>query len=105
MISATGEGKISAWQVSAVNAHNWRFTVASLPIGIPLFSGFIGKWYLLLGSMEAGSVIPAVVIIAGSVRLCLPSSGYSVAYFEPTPEVDVRILVFHKGCLNCAGRL
>ncbi|NLM09266.1 MAG: hypothetical protein GX213_00460 [Clostridiaceae bacterium] len=94
MISATGEGKISglAGIGRKMPITVAAFTVASLGlIGIPLFSGFIGKWYLLLGSMEAGSVIPAVVIIAGSV-LCaaylLPV--IRVAYFEPTPEVDVK---------------
>lgn len=46
------------------------FTIGSLGlIGIPLFSGFIGKWYLLLGSLESGNILSAAVIILGSV-LC-----------------------------------
>jgi len=57
--------------------------------GIPLFSGFIGKWNLLLGSVEAGNSLAQVVIIAGSV-LC---AAYlfpviRVAYFEPSPAAD-----------------
>ena len=66
------------------------FTVGSLGlIGIPLFSGFIGKWYLLLGSLEAGNILSVAVIIAGSV-LC---AAYLLpvirgAYFEPGPEED-----------------
>ncbi|NLV91742.1 MAG: monovalent cation/H+ antiporter subunit D family protein [Firmicutes bacterium] len=66
------------------------FTIASLGlVGIPLFSGFVGKWYLLLGSLEVGGVLAAAVIILGSV-LC---AAYlfpiiRVAYFEPAPQED-----------------
>lgn len=66
------------------------FTAGSLGlIGLPLFSGFVGKWYLLLGSMETGKILPTIVIIAGSV-LC---AAYLLpvirrAYFEPAPEED-----------------
>ena len=64
------------------------FTIGSLGLtGIPLFSGFIGKWYLILGSLESGNILPAVVIIAGSIL----SAAYlfpivRVAYFEPAPD-------------------
>ena len=66
------------------------FTVASLGlVGIPLFSGFIGKWYMLLGSLEAGELLPAAVIILRSV-LCaaylLPI--IRIAFFEPAPSED-----------------
>ena len=66
------------------------FTIGSLGlVGIPLFSGFVGKWYLLLGSLEAGNMLAVAVIITGSV-LC---AAYlfpilRVAYFEPTLEED-----------------
>ena len=66
------------------------FTIGSLGLtGIPLFSGFIGKWNLILGSLESGNIIPIAVIIVGSV-LC---AAYlfpivRVAYFEPAPEED-----------------
>ncbi|NLC52655.1 MAG: monovalent cation/H+ antiporter subunit D family protein [Firmicutes bacterium] len=68
------------------------FTIGSLGlIGLPLFSGFIGKWYLLLGSLEAGLILPVVAILAGSV-LCaaylLPV--VRTAYFAPAPEEDWR---------------
>jgi len=36
-------------------------------VGIPLFSGFVGKWHLLLGSFESGNFAAAAVILAGSV--------------------------------------
>lgn len=72
MISATKKRKIS--ELAGVGRRMpvtmAAFTAASLGlIGIPLFSGFIGKWYLITGSIEAGSFLPTVVIIAGSV-LC-----------------------------------
>jgi len=46
------------------------FTICSVSlVGIPLFSGFVGKWHLLLGSLEAGNRLAQAVIIVGSV-LC-----------------------------------
>lgn len=67
------------------------FTIGSLGlIGIPLFSGFIGKWYLLLGSLESGNILSVIVIILGSV-LCaaylLPI--IRIAYFEPGTDEDI----------------
>ena len=64
------------------------FTISSLGlIGIPLFSGFIGKWHLLLGGLETGNFISVLTIIAGSV-LCaaylLPV--IRIAYFGSAPE-------------------
>lgn len=94
MLSKTGKSKISdmAGIGRKMPITMAAFTVASLGlIGIPLFSGFIGKWYLLLGSLNAGSIISAVVIIAGSV-LCaaylLPI--IRIAYFEPAQKDDVK---------------
>lgn len=68
------------------------FTIASLGlIGIPLFSGFIGKWYLLLGGLEAGNILAAIVIVIGSL-LCaaylLPI--IRIAYFETASEEDIK---------------
>lgn len=68
------------------------FTIGSLGlIGIPLFSGFIGKWSLLLGGIEAGNILAPIVIILGSV-LCaaylLPI--IRVAYFEKASERDIK---------------
>lgn len=43
------------------------FTVAALSmIGLPLFSGFISKWYLAIGSIEAGMpLFVGLIIISG----------------------------------------
>ena len=68
------------------------FTIASLSlVGIPLFAGFVGKWNLLLGSLDAGNWLAAAVVIAGSV-LC---GAYlfpiiRIAYFEPAPSRDLQ---------------
>ncbi len=52
------------------------FTVAALGmIGLPPMAGFISKWYLGLGALEAGATW-AVVVLAGS-------SALNAAYFLP----------------------
>lgn len=94
MIGATGRRNVSelAGIGRKMPVTTAVFTVCSIGlIGIPLFSGFIGKWYLILGSLEAGNIIPAAAIIVGSV-LCaaylLPV--IRIAYFKPAPEEDWR---------------
>ena len=52
------------------------FTIATLSmIGIPPVSGFITKWYLVIGSMERHSVAVLAVLLA--------SSFLNAAYFVP----------------------
>ena len=72
MISVTGKKKVS--QLAGIGKKmpvtTAVFTIASLGlVGVPLFSGFVGKWYLLLGALDSGDFLSALVIIAGSV-LC-----------------------------------
>ena len=44
------------------------FAVASLTIvGIPPTAGFVSKWYLVWGSLEAGNILVGVVILVGSL--------------------------------------
>lgn len=44
------------------------FTVAALSfIGVPLFAGFVTKWYLSLGALEAGEWWYVVVMLASSL--------------------------------------
>ncbi|MGI6131835.1 MAG: complex I subunit 5 family protein [Bacillota bacterium] len=89
MITATGKHRISEMRGIGKKMPITMavFTIASLGlVGIPLFSGFLGKWYLLSGSLEAGSLPAVAMVIAGSV-LC---AAYlfpviRVAYFEPAP--------------------
>ena len=93
MLAATGKKKIS--DLSGIGRKMpitmAVFTIGSLGlIGIPLFSGFIGKWYMLRGSLESGNILSVIVIILGSV-LCaaylLPI--IRIAYFEPGTEEDL----------------
>jgi multicomponent Na+:H+ antiporter subunit D len=93
MLAATGKKKIS--DLSGIGRKMpitmAVFTIGSLGlIGIPLFSGFIGKWYMLRGSLESGNILSVIVIILGSV-LCaaylLPI--IRIAYFEPVTEEDL----------------
>ena len=52
------------------------FAVASLSmIGVPPVAGFVSKWYLLVGSMEAHQVGILLILIASTVL--------NVAYFAP----------------------
>ncbi len=90
IIAATGKKKVS--ELSGIGRKMpltmAAFTIGSFGlIGLPLFSGFVGKWYLLLGSIETGKLLPTVVVIAGSI-LCatylLPVIRR--AYFEPAPD-------------------
>ncbi len=44
------------------------FTVAALSfIGIPLFAGFVTKWYLSLGALESGQWVYALVMLGSSL--------------------------------------
>ena len=55
-----GIGKRMPWTMAA-------FTIATLSmIGIPPVSGFITKWYLVIGSMERHSVAVLAVLVASS---------------------------------------
>ncbi len=86
MISATGKEKIE--DLSGIGKKMpltmLGFTIGSLGlVGIPLFSGFVGKWHLILASLEVGQIAPLLVIVLGSI-LC---AAYLLpvikrAYFE-----------------------
>ncbi len=52
------------------------FAIASLSmIGVPPVAGFITKWYLLVGAMDAGSI--------GIIIVLLTSTLLNAAYFAP----------------------
>jgi multicomponent Na+:H+ antiporter subunit D len=52
------------------------FFIASLSmIGIPPVAGFVSKWYLAVGSIEAGNFIVLIVLLSSTVL--------NAAYFLP----------------------
>jgi multicomponent Na+:H+ antiporter subunit D len=68
-----GIGRRLPWTMGA-------FFVASLSmIGVPPTAGFVSKWYLALGSVQAGEIAFLVVLLASSVL--------NAAYFLPVSYV------------------
>ena len=69
------------------------FTVASLSfIGMPLFAGFVTKWYLSLGALESGQWWFLIVMIASSML----NAAYFLpivylAFFKAAPGTQMRI--------------
>jgi multicomponent Na+:H+ antiporter subunit D len=64
------------------------FSIAALSfIGVPLFAGFITKWYLSLGALDAGQWVYVVVLIVSAFL----NAGYWLpiiytAFFRPSPD-------------------
>ncbi len=76
----SGLAKRMPWTMAA-------FALASLSIvGIPLTSGFVSKWYLVLGAVELESLLLLGVLLSSSL-LSAAYLGPIVfkAYFEPEP--------------------
>ncbi len=69
------------------------FTIASLSfIGMPLFAGFVTKWYLSLGALESGQWWFLVVMVASSIL----NAAYFLpivylAFFKAPPGTELRI--------------
>ena len=64
-----GIGKRMPWTMAA-------FAIATLSmIGVPPVSGFITKWYLIIGSLERNSIAVLFVLLASSLL--------NAAYFIP----------------------
>ena len=56
-------------------------------IGVPSTVGFVSKWYLVLGALQAGLWPVAVVILISSlIAVCYVWRVVEVAYFEKPPE-------------------
>jgi multicomponent Na+:H+ antiporter subunit D len=66
----------------------FAFAVASISvIGIPPTAGFISKWYLILGNVEAGNYFYVVVLLTGSILAAIYC--FRVIYymfFQPPKE-------------------
>jgi len=56
-----GLGRVMPWTMAA-------FTIAALSfIGVPLFAGFVTKWYLSLGALQAGAWWFVVLMLASAL--------------------------------------
>lgn len=56
-------------------------------IGVPLTSGFISKWYLVTGALDAGRPEIAIVLLVGSVLACVYVwRVIEVIYFQPPSD-------------------
>lgn len=69
------------------------FTVAALGfIGVPLFAGFITKWYLILGALQARQPVFVLVMIASGLlnAACWLPIVY-LAYFKVPPGTKMRL--------------
>ena len=90
------------------------FTVAALSmVGIPPTCGFFSKWYLVLGSIEAGNWVFVAVILASSLLTAVyffrmieklfaapPSDDEAVTQAtEPSPRIVAPILVLAVGII------
>ena len=74
-----GIGKVMPWTMGA-------FTIGAIGLaGIPPINGFVSKWYLGLGSLEAGTLIPLGILVISGIL--------NAAYFFPI----VYIAFFKKG--------
>jgi multicomponent Na+:H+ antiporter subunit D len=75
----SGIGKIMPWTMGA-------FTVGAIGLaGIPPINGFVSKWYLGMGAIESGNLIPLVILVVSGLL--------NAAYFFPI----VHIAFFRKG--------
>ncbi len=71
------------------------FGVASLGMaGIPLLAGFVSKWYLLLGSVEAGYAAFAVaLLLSGVLNIAYFWPIVYQAFFQTAADADTKPLI------------
>jgi multicomponent Na+:H+ antiporter subunit D len=74
-----GIGKVMPWTMGA-------FTIGAIGLaGIPPINGFVSKWYLGMGSIESGSLVPLGILVLSGLL--------NAAYFFPI----VHVAFFKKG--------
>jgi len=71
------------------------FAVASAGMaGIPLLAGFVSKWYLLIGSVQAGQAVFAVaLLVSGMLNIAYFWPVVYQAFFESPDDHDEKPLV------------
>jgi multicomponent Na+:H+ antiporter subunit D len=81
-----GIGKVMPWTMGA-------FTVGAIGLaGIPPINGFVSKWYLGIGSIESGNLIPLGILVLSGLL--------NAAYFFPI----VHIAFFKEGDEQLKGK-
>lgn len=81
-----GIGKVMPWTMGA-------FTVGAIGLaGIPPINGFVSKWYLGIGSIESGNLIPLGILVLSGLL--------NAAYFFPI----VHIAFFKEGDERLKGK-
>jgi len=69
-------------------AFGMAFTLVALS-GVPPMAGFVGKWQIALGALEAGQPLPvAVLVLAGLVVLAFGVRMINALYFRPPARVS-----------------
>ncbi len=76
-----GVGRELPWTMAA-------FTLASMSfIGVPLTAGFVTKWYLSLGALQAGrEVFVGVMVVSGLLNAAYWLPMVYQAFFKPVPS-------------------
>ncbi|GAB7090942.1 cation:proton antiporter [Halorubrum luteum] len=69
-------------------------TAAFSMAGIPLFAGFVSKWYLLVGGIEAGwAFVPFLLVASGVVNVAYFWPIVYTAFFESAEHADPKPIV------------
>lgn len=69
------------------------FTIAALSfVGVPLFAGFITKWYISLGALESGDYwVLAVMIVSSMLNAAYFLPIVYLAFFKAPPGTEMRV--------------
>jgi multicomponent Na+:H+ antiporter subunit D len=86
LVDFAGLGRRMPWTMAA-------FVVGGLSlIGVPLTTGFVSKWYLILGALDKGWWWLAVLILLSSLLAVIYVwRVVEVAYFRAPPEAATRL--------------
>lgn len=61
--------------------------------GLPLFAGFVGKWYLLVGSAESHWAVPFVFVLSGALNVAYFWPIVYAAFFETAETADPKPII------------
>ncbi len=80
-----GVGRRMPWTMAA-------FTISSLSfMGVPLMAGFVTKWYLSMGALQAGAgLYVGVMVVSGLLNAAYWLPMIYQAFFQPVPGDEKR---------------